>query len=57
MIDGFNPSVAARLMEPLASWRRYVPELGQLMREQLERIGAVDSLSKNLRELVAKALN
>ena len=36
MIDTYNPSVASRLVEPLASWRRYVPELGALIRAQLE---------------------
>jgi aminopeptidase N len=56
MIDAFNPMVASRLIEPLASWRRYVPELGVLMREQLARIADSEALSKNVRELVAKAL-
>jgi len=56
MIDTFNPMVASRLVEPLASWRRYVPDLGALMREQLARIAASGALSKNVRELVAKAL-
>jgi aminopeptidase N len=56
MLDGFNPMMASRLVEPLASWRRYVPELGRLMREQLERIAGAETLSKNVRELVTKAL-
>ncbi len=37
-MDAFNPNVAARLMEPLGQWARYKPELGELMRAELERI-------------------
>jgi aminopeptidase N len=55
-IDAFNPSSAARLIEPLGGWRRYRPQLGALMREQLERIVAHEGLSKNVYELASKAL-
>jgi aminopeptidase N len=55
-VDGFNPMTAARLVEPLGNWRRYKSELGQLMREQLERIAAHPNLSKNVLELATKAL-
>ena len=37
-------------------WRRYRPDLGALMKAQLERIVAVDGLSKNVFELASKAL-
>ena len=47
---------AARLVEPLGGWRRYKPELGALMKQELERIAASEGLSKNVHELVAKAL-
>uniref|UniRef100_B0T5X6 Aminopeptidase N n=1 Tax=Caulobacter sp. (strain K31) TaxID=366602 RepID=B0T5X6_CAUSK len=56
-VDGFNPMTAARLVEPLGAWRRYVPELGDLMREQLERIRGHVGLSKNVLELVSRALD
>jgi len=56
MADGFNPNIAARLVEPLGGWARYTSALGTLMREQLERIAASPTLSKNVGELVAKAL-
>ena len=56
VIDSFNPMTAARMVEPLGGWRRYRPELGALMREQLERIVAHPGLSKNVFELVSKAL-
>ena len=54
--DTFNPNVAARLLEPLGQWGRYAPELGALMREQLERITKSPDLSKNVFELASKAL-
>jgi aminopeptidase N len=55
-VDGFNPMTAARMVEPLGNWRRYKPELGQLMREQLERVAAHPDLSRNVLELATKAL-
>jgi aminopeptidase N len=54
--DGFNPMTAARLVEPLGGWRRYKPELGRLMKAELERIIAAPGLSKNVFELVSRAL-
>ncbi len=56
VIDAFNPMTAARMIEPLGGWRRYKPDLGQRMREQLERIAAQPNLSKNVLELATKAL-
>ncbi|MGI9169292.1 MAG: aminopeptidase N [Caulobacteraceae bacterium] len=55
-VDAFNPMIAARLIEPLGSWRRYVPSLGALMRGQLERIAGAEGVSKNVYELAAKAV-
>ena len=55
-VDGFNPSIAARLLEPLGQWARYTPELGALMRAELERITKSPDLSKNVFELASKAL-
>ncbi|WP_137803475.1 aminopeptidase N [Caulobacter sp. 3R27C2-B] len=55
-VDAFNPMTAARLVEPIGGWRRYKPELGGLMRTQLERIAAHPNLSKNVLELATKAL-
>jgi aminopeptidase N len=55
-VDAFNPTVAARLMEPLGQWNRYKPELGALMRAELERITRSPGLSKNVFELASKAL-
>jgi aminopeptidase N len=55
-VDGFNPMTAARLIEPLGAWRRYKPELGALMREQLQRIVEAPGLSKNAFEMASRAL-
>ena len=55
-IDGFNPMTAARMVEPLGGWRRYSPELGQLMKAELARIAATEGLSKNVYELASRAL-
>ena len=54
--DGFNPMIAARLVEPLGAWRRFKPELGALMKAELERIAATSGLSKNVYELASRAL-
>jgi aminopeptidase N len=57
IVDGFNPMTAARLIEPLSAWRRYQPQLGALMLQALQRIAAHPGLSKNVAELVAKAID
>jgi aminopeptidase N len=54
--DGFNPMTAARMVEPLGAWRRFKPELGGLMKAELERIAATPGLSKNVFELATRAL-
>ncbi len=56
IVDGFNPNVAARLLEPLGQWARYAPRLGALMRGELERITKSPGLSNNVFELASKAL-
>jgi aminopeptidase N len=55
-VDGYNPMLAARLVDPLGGWRRYTPELGQLMKAELQRIAKTEGLSKNVYELVTRAL-
>ena len=56
-VDAFNPMTAARLIEPLGGWRRYRPELGQLMRAELQRIVDTPGLSKNVFELASRSLD
>jgi aminopeptidase N len=55
-VDAFNPMVAARLLEPLGAWRRYRPQLADLMLAQLRRIAEAPGLSKNVHELSGKAI-
>jgi aminopeptidase N len=55
-VDRYNPMTAARLVEPLGSWRRYRPDLGAKMKAELERIAAAPGLSRNVLELVGRAL-
>jgi aminopeptidase N len=55
-LDAKNPQVAARLCTALGSWRRFDAARQDLMRENLERIIAVESLSHNTYEMASKAL-
>ena len=55
-VDAFNPSIAAGMVAPLAGWTRYAPSLADKMRGELERIAAAPGLSKNVLEMVTRAL-
>ncbi len=55
-VDGFNPMIAARLVDNLAGWRRYAPAVSESLRAQLRRIVDRPGVSKNVYELAAKAL-
>jgi len=55
-VDAINPMTAARLVEPLGGWARFAPQLGRLMRAQLARLAAAPGLSKNVLELLTRAL-
>jgi len=55
-LDPLNPGTAARLALPLARWKRMIPGLGALMRAEIERIAAAPRLSKDVREIVGRAL-
>jgi aminopeptidase N len=48
--------VAARLVDPLGTWRRHDGGRAALMRGQLERIAAQPQLSRLTHEKVSKAL-
>ncbi|MDN5849885.1 MAG: aminopeptidase N [Nitrococcus sp.] len=56
-LDDLNPQVAARLVTPLSRWGRYDPRRSTCMHQQLERINVRESLSKDVREIVARSLN
>lgn len=55
-LDKLNPQVAARMVNPLTSLRRYDKERQGLMREQLEVLLQDKKLSKDVYELVSKSL-
>jgi aminopeptidase N len=55
--DKINAQTAARLVAPLGRWRRFDAGRSQLMRKQLERIRAVNDLSKDVLEIVSKSLD
>ncbi|MBV9816003.1 MAG: aminopeptidase N, partial [Alphaproteobacteria bacterium] len=55
-LDPLNPTTAARLVQPLGSWRRHGPRRQALMRRELERVLAAPNLSKNTYEMVSKSL-
>jgi aminopeptidase N len=55
-LDQANPSMAARLVQPLGQWRRYDAARQALMRTNLDRILATPGLSANTYEMVAKSL-
>jgi aminopeptidase N len=55
-LDPLNPTTAARLVQPLGSWRRHGAARQALMRRELERVLGVQGLSKNTYEMVSKSL-
>jgi aminopeptidase N len=55
-VDPLNPTTAARLVQPLGSWRRHDSARQTLMRRELERVLGAPGLSKNTYEMVSKSL-
>ncbi len=55
-LDAINPQVSARLARSLDRWRKYVPTLRDAMQDALKRVAAHPSLSRDVREIVSKAL-
>jgi aminopeptidase N len=55
-LDPINPTTAARLVQPLGAWRRHDMARQDLMRQQLERVLATPTLSRNTYEVVSKSL-
>jgi aminopeptidase N len=54
-LDPLNPQVAARMVAPLAQWRRLEPGRAALMRAAVETVLAAPGLSRNTREMAGKA--
>ena len=54
-LDRSNPQMASRLLTPLTRWRNYRGREA-LMKAQLERLAALPTLSRDVYEVVSKAL-
>lgn len=56
-LDAINPEVAARLARAFDNWARYVPVNRDAMQAALTRILNSEGLSRNVHEIISKALN
>ncbi|MFW2372427.1 MAG: aminopeptidase N [Gammaproteobacteria bacterium] len=56
-LNSLNPQIAARLLLPLIQWRRFDSQRQGLMQDELKRIAAIDSLAKDVYEIVNRGLN
>jgi aminopeptidase N len=55
-LDPMNPQVAARMVKPLTTWKRYDKERQAKMKHELEMILNTPGLSPDVYELVTKSL-
>jgi aminopeptidase N len=55
-LDALNPQVAARLVGALSGWRKIEPARAALMRAALEQLAALPERSRDLAEIVDRAL-
>ena len=56
-LDALNPQVAARAVAAFNQWKRYDPARQALMKARLEHIVRQPDLSKDVYEIVSRALN
>ncbi len=56
-LNSTNPQIAARILGPLSRWHRYDENRQLLMKAELERILAEESLSNDVYEIAAKSLS
>lgn len=56
-LDALNPQMSARMVNPLTRWRRFADGQGQLMKAELEKLQQLPGLSKDLFEVLEKALD
>ncbi len=56
-LDALNPEISARLARAFDNWARLTPALQELARAALERIHQHPTLSRNVAEIINKALN
>ncbi len=55
-LDAINPQVASRVVSSFNQWRRYEPGRSALMQAELERIACQPGISKDVSEIVERAL-
>jgi aminopeptidase N len=55
-LDALNPEIAARLARAMDRWVRYVPQLSASMKQALLQVRDHPGLSRNVTEIVSKAL-
>ena len=55
-LDAINPQVASRIVSSFNQWRRYEPVRSGLMKAELERIARQPGISKDVSEIVERAL-
>lgn len=55
-LNAINPQIAARLVSPFTTWKKYDGERQHLMRDQLERIATLPNISGDVFEVVKKSL-
>ncbi|MDR6583490.1 aminopeptidase N [Herbaspirillum sp. BH-1] len=55
-LNGSNPQVAARLARSLDRWRKYTPALQEKMRLALQQVAGTPKLSRDVAEVITKAL-
>ena len=55
-LNSINPQVAARMARTLDRWRKYVPVLQGHMQQALSRVAATRQLSRDVQEVISKAL-
>ena len=55
-LNGINPQIAARLVGVFNNWKTFTEPYSSLMKKELERINAHTELTKDVKEIVSKAL-
>ena len=55
-LNKLNPQVAARLVRTLDHWKKYQPALKKQMKVALQKVAATKGLSKDVQEVVVRAL-
>ena len=55
-LNGINPQIAARLVGVFNNWKTFTEPYSSLMQKELKRINAHTELTKDVKEIVSKAL-